>query len=408
MIQPTAADWATPGSAAVHRFYIEQAYNQKFGRDMPVDLREQLANSSGDINQIRNLISGAQSDQDLANTVERQAVDRQTAKAAQDRQALLDKQAADQASLFGQYNTQIGGQEKLQDAYARLAAQAGLPDITKGIQAYTGQINSVKSLLDNLTQDVHDRNTGTFSTDAQNRRVIAAEGTPLNTQLGQLGYGLNNLSSIYNTASGQIGAQLTAEQQQQQKELMPIQAQLSAMNDRYAREISGFNQSSQDTLNSLMEQLQAGQQLTSQQAQAANALVQQKQQYDLALRNNNNQYHTIDAGDRWILTDQVGNKIGEIPKGTDPNTVYQVNPPPSPYVNTPIPTGGGNNPIGGNTGSSTLNTFLNNSGSGSGSFGGSLQGSSGGNLQGGSSTSLQGGGSGFNLFGSPFKGSISF
>lgn len=212
--------------------------------------------------------AAAKATQDSAAAVQRQV----TADTAS-RQALLDKQNAEQQGLFGQYTTTLTGQETGQAMYDRLNKDLGINDLGASAQAIKGQIYGVKDLLDRLDEDVNSRTAGTMTSDAMARRIKAAEGGKLNDTLGRLTTGLAPVADMLSSAQGILGTRMQLEQADQTKELDPLKMRINALSDRFAREITGFEQSHQDTLNMLMDKLQRDRTLTDQEWQSAQDLA---------------------------------------------------------------------------------------------------------------------------------------
>ncbi len=169
--------------------------------------------------------------------------------------ALLGRQKAEQEGLFGQYEQKLGGQEKLPALYTRLQQEAGLPELQKQRDVFNTQIYGVKNMLDRLDEDVTSRTQGTITTEAQRRRMVGAEGETLNNQLGRLGTGLQPVADLYNQASSQVGTLLGLTQEQNQLELSPLNMRINALGDRFAREITGFDNTRQTELNTILDKL---------------------------------------------------------------------------------------------------------------------------------------------------------
>lgn len=212
--------------------------------------------------------AAAKATQDSAAAVQRQVTNDNTS-----RQALLDKQTAEQQGLFGQYTTTLQGQETGQAMYDRLNKDLGINDLGASAQAIKGQIYGVKDLLDRLDEDVNSRTAGSMTSDAMARRIKASEGGKLNDTLGRLTTGLAPVADMLSSAQGILGTRMQLESADQAKELDPLKMQINALSDRFAREITGFESSHQDTLNMLMDKLQRDRTLTDQEWQQAQDLA---------------------------------------------------------------------------------------------------------------------------------------
>lgn len=200
--------------------------------------------------------------------------------------ALLDKQKAEQQGLFGQYTTTLNKQEKLPVLYQRLNSELGIPELNKQASVFKDQIYNTKDLLDRLDEDITTRTAGTFTNDAQRRRIVASEAQPLETTLSRLGNGLAPISDMITSAQNQLSTLLPLNVQQQSKELQPIEMQINAAGDRFAREITGFTSSKQSELSALMDKLQRDRELADREWQRAQQLAAEERDYAKYLREN--------------------------------------------------------------------------------------------------------------------------
>lgn len=249
-----------PGDPAQHRLEVENTLrdmgkNQSYlvdawsGLDIPVD---PLTGQQMQTDKFGAIKSG----------MDPYAWQSQLYKKAQDN--LLSKQKNEEEGLFKQFEDKLGGQEKLTDAYGRLKTQAGVPDLQKQLDVYKTEIYKVKGLLDQLDENINERTKGTFTSEAQRNRQVAAEGDPLRTSLSRLGNAAQPYMERLSSAMSEVGTMLGLTKDEQTKELEPIKLRISATTDRFAREISGFNSSKQDQLNALLNQITRGQQLEDQ------------------------------------------------------------------------------------------------------------------------------------------------
>lgn len=198
---------------------------------------------------------------------------------AAEQKALLAKQKAEQDSLFGQYTQQLNSQEKLPDMYGRLQEQLGIPGLTQSFQNVQGEIYNVKDMLDRLDENVTSRALGTMTTEAQRQRQIAAEGDPLRTALARLGTGLEPIAQALSGAQGQLSTLLQLNVQQQDKDMKPIELQINSLSDRFAREMTGFTESKQTTLDALMDKINRDRQLSDREWQLAQQLAAEERDF---------------------------------------------------------------------------------------------------------------------------------
>lgn len=205
--------------------------------------------------------------------------------AAQQKQGfsdLLNQQNATSQGLFNQYTAASQAQPKLVDVLNNAQQQAGIGGLQQGINLFNGQLTNTKGLIDNLNTDTAARTAGTGANQAYLDRLRASEGGQLNTQLSRLTNGLGDVTNAFNTSNANTGQLLSATQADQQTALHPLELQINAMSDQFARQITGFTTSSQNELDTLMTKLQNQQTLNNDEWQRANTLADQETQFQQA------------------------------------------------------------------------------------------------------------------------------
>ncbi len=195
------------------------------------------------------------------------------------RKNLLDRQKREQDDLYRQYEEKLKGQEKLTDAYRRLEQESGIPELSKQANIFKGEIYKVKDLLDRLDEDVASRTKGTFTTDAQRNRQIAAEATPLQTNLARLGTGLAPISEQLTSAQNRVATLIGLTDKDQVKELQPYIMKIEQVTDRFAREMTGFTQAREQQLNIILDQIQRGREIADRDWQLAQQLAAEKREF---------------------------------------------------------------------------------------------------------------------------------
>lgn len=193
--------------------------------------------------------------------------------------ALLARQRAEQQGLFDQYTQKIGSQEQLPALYQRLQQEAGIPELSGQAQAFKDEIYRVKGLLDRLGEDVTSRTQGTLTTESMRNRIIAAEGDPLRTNLARLGTGLQPVADMLTSAQGQLSTVLPLYMQQQDRELRPLEMQIDALGDRFAREITGFNSNKETQLTAILDKLTRDRELSDREWQLAQDLAAEEREF---------------------------------------------------------------------------------------------------------------------------------
>lgn len=202
--------------------------------------------------------------------------------AAQQKQGfsdLLNQQQATSQGMFNQYTAASQAQPKLVDTLKTAQDAAGIGGLQQGINLFNGQLSGTKQLIDRLNENTAARTVGTGANQAYLDRLRASEGGQLNTQLSRLTTGLGDVTNAFNTSNANTGQLLSATQADQQTALHPLELQINAMSDQFARQITGFTTSSQNELDTLLGKLQNQQTLNNNEWQRANALADQETQF---------------------------------------------------------------------------------------------------------------------------------
>ena len=193
----------------------------------------------------------------------------------------MNQQRAEEESLFAEYQKAATGGESPTATYERLSSQYGLPEIMKGLETYRKQGAGVESLLSNLEPDVTARTTGSLLTEAERRYKVATEEAPLRKQLGELALGERTKTYQLGDVANLINTQLQLKQQERSQTLEPLKLRLSSLTDRFAREITGYNQSAEMELNTLSDKLGRERTLADREWQRMSDLAKMEREYQL-------------------------------------------------------------------------------------------------------------------------------
>lgn len=221
---------------------------------------------------------------------------------------LLNTQKNEQQGLFNQYTSTSASQPKLVDVLNTAQQNAGIGGLQQGINLFNTQSQDVKGMIDRLGENTKARTMGTNANQAYLDRLRAAEGGGLNTQLSRLTEGLGNVTNAYNTANANTSTLLGATQADQATALKPLELQINATSDRFAREITGFTTTRQNELDVLLTKLNTEQKLRSDEWAAAQQLAESERSYQrqrsLIASEQNQRQSAIDT-----LTGKAGNKV---------------------------------------------------------------------------------------------------
>ena len=170
-------------------------------------------------------------------------------------------------SLMDTQNQQEG------DTYNNLQTQYNVPGLQSQITGFQNAVTSGQAALNKLPTDVAARDKGTLTNQAQLDRQTTAEGIPIQQQINAAGIAEAPLQNSLTAANNNITQQMTL------------------LNDKFAREATGYTTANQATLNALLDKLNNQRTLDAAEMDQANKLALQNASYNqqLAIANATNQ-----------------------------------------------------------------------------------------------------------------------
>ncbi len=199
-------------------------------------------------------------------------------------------QKSDINNFLGRYSGAIGNQETVSHMGQRIGNELNLPSLRSAADTVNTNVANLPYTYSGATRgfDVNANQLG---------RIVTNKGI----QLAPLATSVNNR---LNTAENTLGQQMGFEQTQQQKELLPYQSEQSLLNDRLAREATGFQTQEEDRLQGYITKMQQGVVLSRGEQQDAEALAAAKLSYDAAVNvaKINAQYQTLNPGQSLFNT----------------------------------------------------------------------------------------------------------
>lgn len=178
---------------------------------------------------------------------------------------LMTGQQGDINNWLGRYSGQIGSQEGVPSIYNRTGLENNIPTLRQNA-------NTLNTAYANIPY--------TYSAAATGHDVNANQ---LSQIIGRKTYemapAMTSANNALATGLANQQQQVGATQQQQAKELLPIQAEGPMLNDYLARQATGFSTANEQKLGALVSQAQSGMGLTSTQLTLANALAVAQKQY---------------------------------------------------------------------------------------------------------------------------------
>lgn len=185
------------------------------------------------------------------------------------RSAFNAGQKSDISDFLGRYTGAVNNQESMSHMQDRIGREIGLPTLQENA-------NMLNKTLNNIPYTYSSAAKGFDVNGNQLERTIAnktSEMTPLVT----------SANSAVENAQGIVKDRVAAAQADQQKALLPYQSEQSLLNDRLARESTGFNQDAEQTLNALLDKMDKGIALSTSEQDMANRLATAKLAYDQAI-----------------------------------------------------------------------------------------------------------------------------
>ena len=196
-----------------------------------------------------------------------------------DRIAEQERQNKSQEALFTEYQTKVLGQPTLESEYGRLKTETGLAGEEKQIDIFKGRLGQLQSGLNELDQAIKERTAGQFVSEAQRARQAALEKGQVGTEMARLAESYKPVFEQYGRKAGELGTMLGLVREQQKKELTPLEMRISAFSDRYATEMTGFNDAKKAELEIVLTKLSRDQQLSNYELQKADQLAKEERDW---------------------------------------------------------------------------------------------------------------------------------
>jgi hypothetical protein len=163
-----------------------------------------------------------------------------------------DKAYAPADEALKAYVLALRSQRQPLDVYSELETAAGLPGMKKVAGTLREQIGSLEDTLKRVEPNVAATTRESLVTQGQRAGMIEARRQPLIEDLGTLTTGLGRISESITAAGADLGTRIGLYLQGQEQALKPYEVQLSAMNDRAARLVTGFTADVQNGLTTLL------------------------------------------------------------------------------------------------------------------------------------------------------------
>jgi len=152
-----------------------------------------------------------------------------------------DKAYAPADEALKEYVMQLKSQEKPLDVYGQLETAMGLPSMKKTASTLREQIGGLEDTIRRVEPQVQATTRESLVTQGQQEGMIAERRRPLIDDLGVLGTALGRVSQSITAATADLGTRVSLFMEGQKQALKPYEVQLAALNDRAARQVTGFS-----------------------------------------------------------------------------------------------------------------------------------------------------------------------
>lgn len=150
------------------------------------------------------------------------------------------------------YVMAMRGQQKPLDVYSQLETEAGLPQMKKTASTLRENIGNLEDTIRRVEPNISATTRNSLVTEGQRAGMVEARQKPLLQNLGTLTTGLGRIEQGITAASQGIDTKTGLFIKGQEQELQPYQVELTAMQDRAARMVSGFTADNQNNLQVLL------------------------------------------------------------------------------------------------------------------------------------------------------------
>lgn len=166
--------------------------------------------------------------------------------------AYTEKVYAPADEALKSYVMAMRGQDKPLDVYSKLEAEAGLPQMKQTAATLRENIGNLEDTIRRVEPNISATTRNSLVTEGQRAGMVEARQKPLLQNLGTLTTGLGRIEQGITAASQGIDTKTGLFIKGQEQELQPYQVELTAMQDRAARMVSGFTADNQNNLQVLL------------------------------------------------------------------------------------------------------------------------------------------------------------
>ena len=211
------------------------------------------------------------------------------AKLRGNRSAFNTGQRSEEQSFMDRYSAAIAGQPTVSALYGKIGQELGLPQLQRTATGLNETVANIPATYKAATRG--------FDVNAnQQSRIIGTKQAALSPLAQQA-------TTQAQTAEGQAKDMLSMQLAQQEKELMPYEREYGILQDRLARESTGYSEDNEAELNTLITKLQSGVTLTEGERNRAQelAVLEKTYQNQLALQKQSQEFTSSENSKNRLL-----------------------------------------------------------------------------------------------------------
>jgi hypothetical protein len=212
------------------------------------------------------------------------------------------------SNLNAGYAGAIAGQDKTPAILDRWDQRYGVPQLQSKIAGDTLQYDELGNQIRNMPKEIAQRSQESILTQGQKDRQVQSETAPLLSAQGVLGQNISRDTANLGTAESNAAKMVSAEQVDQEKELLPWLKQYDTENVLQAMRMTGWTFENEKELSRLLANQSAGVTLTNAERDRLNQLAiaekEMQNRLDLAKAQN----YTLAKGS--TLVSSSGAKLG--------------------------------------------------------------------------------------------------
>jgi len=209
-------------------------------------------------------------------------------------------QKSESDALLDRYSSAISGMTSIPNIYQKYADQFGVQGLMDTANQYGEMASTLGNQVRGLPKQIAGRTQESLLTQGQKDRMVQSESAPMLDQMGQFGTLAEQAGARAGQAQQMAGTLSGLEMQDQNRSLLPFEQGFNIMEQRQAREFSGYTFREQAELDRLMQNKRLGFEWSNAEAQRAADLSLKELQYKEALNYMKQEYQQKTVSEGYI------------------------------------------------------------------------------------------------------------